>query len=138
MVEVTATYEGDLRCKAVHGPSGSTLLTDAPVDNHGKGQAFSPTDLLAAALPCCIMTIMGIVAQRHGLELRGMRATTQKVMSTDAPRRIAGLKTVLRVPLPADHPRRAQLENAAHTCPVHGSLAAGIDASIEFVWEGAG
>lgn len=136
MVEVTATYEGELRCKAVHGPSGGTLLTDAPTDNHGKGQAFSPTDLLAAALPCCIMTIMGIVAQRHGLNLRGMRATTQKLMSTDAPRRIASLKTVLHVPLPASHAQRQQLENAAHTCPVHRSLAAGIDASIEFVWEG--
>ena len=136
MVEITVRYEGNLRCKATHGPSGSTLLTDAPKDNHGKGEAFSPTDLVAAALPSCIMTIMGIVAQRHGVALEGMTATTQKVMATDPPRRIGSLKTVVRVPLPADHPQRQQLENAAHTCPVHKSLSAGIDAPIEFVWAG--
>ena len=136
MVEVTARYEGNLRCKATHGPSGAVILTDAPTDNHGKGEAFSPTDLVAAALPCCIMTIMGIVAQRHGLALEGMTAVTRKEMATEGLRRIRSLRTVITVPLPADHPQRALLENAASTCPVHKSLAAGVDAPIEFVWKG--
>jgi len=136
MVRLSTTYEGGLRCRAVHGPSGATLVTDAPVDNHGKGESFSPTDLVATALGACMMTIMGIAAERHGLDLTGMKAETEKVMSTDPPRRIASLKTRLTLPLPPDHPQRQLLEQAAHTCPVHKSLAAGIDAPIEFVWAG--
>jgi putative redox protein len=136
MVNVSTTYEGGLRCRAVHGPSGAVLVTDAPVDNHGKGESFSPTDLVATALGACMMTIMGIVAERHGIPLAGMTAETEKVMSQSPPRRIAGLKTRLTVPLPADHPQRQLLEQAALTCPVHKSLAAGIEAPIEFVWTG--
>jgi uncharacterized OsmC-like protein len=136
MVEITVRYEGELRCTAHHGPSGSTLLTDAPVDNHGKGEAFSPTDLLAAALPSCMMTIMGIVAAREGIDLRGMTATTTKLMSTDAPRRIASLRTVIAVPLAQGSPAREKLERAAHTCPVHASLRESIDAAVEFVYSG--
>jgi uncharacterized OsmC-like protein len=136
MVPVTVRYEGQLRCRAVHGPSGTAIHTDAPVDNHGKGEAFSPTDLLAAALPACMMTIMGIVAERHGIDLVGMTARCEKVMATDLPRRIAALRTVIEVPIAADHPQRAALENAAHTCPVPKSLRADLDASVEFVWKG--
>ena len=135
MVKVTSRYEGGLRCSAVHGPSGTTLVTDAPVDNHGKGESFSPTDLVATSLGACMMTIMGIVAERHGLDLTGMTAETEKVM-TAAPRRIASLRTRITVPLPADHPQRQPLEQAAHTCPVHKSLHPEIDAAIEFVWQG--
>ena len=83
-----------------------------------------------------MMTIMGIVAERHGLDLTGMRAETVKEMSKDPPRRIAGLRTRLTVPLPADHPQRQLLEQAAHTCPVHKSLDPTIDAAIEFIWAG--
>jgi uncharacterized OsmC-like protein len=136
MVEVTARYEGDLRCAATHGPSKTTIFTDAPVDNHGKGERFSPTDLVAAALPACIMTIIGIVAERHGLDVRGMRASVRKEMSPAPPRRIARLPVRVEIPLPADHPQRQMLENAAHTCPVHKSLAAEIESPIEFVWTG--
>ena len=136
MVRLTSTYEGGLRCRAVHGPSGTTLITDAPVDNHGKGESFSPTDLVATALGACMMTIMGIVAERHGLDLKGMTAETVKEMSKDMPRRIASLRTRLTIPLPADHPHRSMLEQAAQTCPVHKSLAPEIDAAIEFVWTG--
>ena len=136
MVKLTTTYEGQLRCRAEHGPSGTTLITDAPVDNHGRGESFSPTDLVATALGACMMTIMGIAAERHGINLVGMQAETIKEMSKDMPRRIAGLRTRLTIPLPADHPQRALLENAAHTCPVHKSLASEIDAAIEFVWAG--
>lgn len=136
MVSLTTTYEGHLRCRAQHGPSGTTLLTDAPVDNHGRGEAFSPTDLVAVALGACMMTVMGIAAERHGLDLAGMKAETVKEMSVDPPRRIASLRTKLTIPLPQDHPKRQLLEQAALTCPVHKSLAAGIDAAIEFVWSG--
>lgn len=134
MVEITVRYEGNLRCEAKHGPSGTTLLTDAPIDNHGKGESFSPTDLLATALPSCMMTIMGIVAEREGIDLRGMTAVTHKVMSTDAPRRIASLRTVINLPIPADSPHRAKLEQAAHSCPVSKSLRDSIDAGVEFVY----
>jgi len=136
MVKVTSTYEGGLRCRAVHGPSGTTLVTDAPVDNHGKGESFSPTDLVATALGACMMTIMGIVAERHGLDLAGMTAETEKLMTSAPPRRIASLRTRLTIPLPADHPQRQLLEQAAHTCPVHKSLHPEIDAAIEFAWTG--
>jgi putative redox protein len=136
MVRLTTTYEGGLRCRAVHEPSGATLLTDAPVDNHGRGESFSPTDLLATSLGTCMMTIMGIAAERHGIDLAGMTAETTKEMATDPPRRIAALRTRITVPLPADHPQRALLEQAALGCPVHRSIAAGIDAAVEFVWRG--
>ena len=91
MVTITVNYEGNLRCKATHGPSGTTLITDAPTDNHGKGESFSPTDLVATALPACVLTIMGIAAQKHGLNLEGMSAVTTKEMSAAPPRRIARL-----------------------------------------------
>jgi len=136
MVKVSTVYEGGLRCRATHGPSGTAVVTDAPVDNHGKGESFSPTDLVATALGACMMTIMGIVAERHGLDLAGMTAETEKVMSTQPPRRIASLRTRLAIPLPADHPQRQALEQAAHTCPVHKSLHPDIDAAIEFLWTG--
>jgi hypothetical protein len=136
MVKLISTYEGGLRCRASHGPSGTTLVTDAPVDNHGKGESFSPTDLVATALGACMMTIMGIVADRRGLDLAGMTAATEKVMTDAPPRRIASLKTKITIPLPADHEHRAALEQAALTCPVHKSLHPEIDAAIEFVWTG--
>lgn len=136
MVEITMQYRGSLRCEATHGPSNSTILTDAPVDNHGRGEAFSPTDLVGAALGTCMMTIMGIYAERHGLDLSGMTARTVKEMSTTAPRRIASLRTTLTVPIAADHPQREGLERAARSCPVHHSLHPDIDGAIEFVWTG--
>jgi len=136
MVSVSTLYEGQLRCRAEHGPSQATLVTDAPLDNHGKGESFSPTDLVAVAFGACMMTIMGIAAQRHGIDLAGMKAETLKEMSTVPPRRIASLRTRLTIPLPADHPQRLLLEQAAHACPVHKSLSPEIDAAIEFVWTG--
>ena len=135
MVEITARYEGNLRCSLTHGPSGTVIETDAPVDNHGKGERFSPTDLVAAALPACMMTIIGIVAERHGLDVRGMTASVGKEMSAAPPRRISRLPVRIEIPLPADHPQRAMLENAAHTCPVHKSLGADVESPIEFVWK---
>jgi putative redox protein len=136
MVTLTTTYEGGLRCRASHGPSGTTLFTDAPVDNHGKGESFSPTDLVATALGACMMTIIGIVADRRNLDLAGMTVETEKAMTAAPPRRIASLKTRITIPLPADHEDRPALEQAALTCPVHKSLHPEIDAAVEFVWTG--
>lgn len=135
-VEITVDYEGQLRCRAVHGPSKNELLTDAPADNMGKGEAFSPTDLVAAALATCIITTIGIVAQRKGFEVKNMRAHIEKHMSTDSPRRIVKLPVKIWISLPPDHPERPLIEKTAHGCPVHQSLRSDIDIPVEFVWEG--
>jgi uncharacterized OsmC-like protein len=118
MVKITIGYAGGLHCNATHGPSGSTLGTDAPVDNHGKGETFSPTDLVATALGACMATVMGIYAERHGIDLTGMRVEVQKEMSADAPRRIVRLITEIWMPVPHD----PVLERTALTCPVRQSL----------------
>lgn len=136
MVTTTTRYLGGLRCEATHGPSRQSILTDAPVDNHGKGEAFSPTDLVAAALSSCALTIMAIAAERHGIVLEGATATTTKEMSKDSPRRIARLATTIRVPLSATHPKRQLLEQSALSCPVHHSLGEGVAAPISFEWVG--
>ena len=136
MVEITTTYEGQLRCRATHGPSQNELITDAPADNMGKGEAFSPTDLVATALATCILTTIGIVAQRKGFEIKSMRARAEKHMSTDAPRRIVKIPVTIWISLPPDHPERPLIEKAAHGCPVHQSVRADMEMPIEFVWEG--
>ncbi len=136
MVTITSTYDGGLRCTATHGPSGVKLITDAPLDNHGKGESFSPTDLVATAVANCMMTVMGIAAERHGIDLKGTIVTIGKEMSSDLPRRIVDLKSVMTIPLPSDHPQRALLENAAKACPVKQSLSPEVDASVEFHWAG--
>jgi uncharacterized OsmC-like protein len=136
MVKIDIRYEGGLRCAAKHGPSGQTLHTDAPVDNHGRGESFSPTDLVATALGTCMATIMGIIAERHQIDLRGMEIEVTKEMSADAPRRIAKLWTKIKVPLPPDHPQRALLENGALTCPVHKSLGGEMEKPVDFEWAG--
>ena len=137
MVEVHIQYLGELRCEAEHAPSRTTILTDAPVDNHGRGEAFSPTDLVATALGTCIVTTMGIFAQRHGIELRGTKITVQKEMTSVPTRRIARLACELLFPLPASHPHREALERAAHTCPVHQSLHPEVEKPIRFLWADA-
>jgi uncharacterized OsmC-like protein len=136
MVKVSIRYEGGLRCVATHGPSGQHVFTDAPVDNHGRGESFSPTDLVATALGGCMATIMGIVAQRHDIDLKGMEVEVTKEMSADMPRRIARLNTIIRIPLAADHPKRTLLENGALTCPVHQSLSAEMEKPVVFEWVG--
>lgn len=133
---MTFRYEGGLRCVAQHGPSGSTLSTDAPRDNLGLGESFSPTDLVATALGTCIATTMAIVAKRKGYDLPGITADVEKHMSDDAPRRIAKVVCRLRVPLPPDHPDRAVLEAAAHGCPVHRSLHPDVVKEIFIEWVG--
>jgi putative redox protein len=136
MVEVNVTYDGGLRCRALHGPSGMELTTDAPRDNMGKGEAFSPTDLMATALATCVATTMAIVANRKGYDLPGLTVHVEKHMTTEPPRRVARLPLIVTVPLPADHPDRELLEKTAHGCPVHRSIHPDCEMPIEFVWNG--
>ena len=136
MVKVDISYTGDLHCDATHGPSKSKLATDAPTDNKGKGESFSPTDLVATALGTCMSTIMGMRAEELGVDLRGMTVSVQKEMAQDAPRRIAGLPSEVHIPLPPDSPHREALEQAALNCPVHKSLPAEINRPTKFFWEG--
>lgn len=130
MVRVHARYLGDLRCEATHEPSGNSLITDAPVDNHGKGEAFSPTDLLATALGTCILTTMAISARKHGLDIAPASCTVDKEMSTEPPRRVARLTVELTLPTHIPPDRRPALEAAAKACPVHHSLHPGIDLRV--------
>ena len=136
MVTLSASYEGDLHCRLTHGPSGGTLSTDAPADNHGRGETFSPTDLCGAALISCIATIMAIKARSLGLELKGMTLSVEKHMSSESPRRILRLPVTVDVPVPVSPEQRVSLERAAHGCPVHRSLHPDIDKPLTFRWRG--
>ncbi len=136
-VEIRISYQGALRCHARHGPSGTELHTDAPVDNQGRGQSFSPTDLVATALGSCMLTIMGIVAERHGIDLRGTTVCVEKHMVADPERRIGSLPVTIRVPQRLAAADRARLEAAALGCPVHRSLGDGVERPVHFEW-GAG
>lgn len=130
----TVTYLGEFRTEAKHLHSGTTILTDAPLDNQGKAEAFSPTDLCATSLASCAMTIMGISARNHGLDISGTVAEVTKIMAAD-PRRIAGV--TIRFVMPPNgfsDTQKQILEKAARTCPVSFSLAEGVEQVMEFVW----
>jgi putative redox protein len=135
MVTITGEYQGDLHCSAVHGPSGTALATDAPKDNQGRGESFSPTDLVATAFATCIATTMAIVGRRHGVDIGRVRYEVTKEMSTDGPRRISRLRARLWMPPAARAVPQGELEKAANACPVHQSLAASIEKAIELIWE---
>ena len=122
MTTITSTYLGGLRCSSVHGPSGSVLLSDAPIDNQGKGEAFSPTDLLATALATCILTILGIVAERQGWRLEGSEVRIEKTMTTEGPRMVALLEAWISLQSQLDPDQRAVLHRAGESCPVKLSL----------------
>ncbi len=135
-VEISATYAGELRVDATHGPSGISLHTDAPTDNGGKGASFSPTDLVATALGTCVLTIIGLFAERHELDLRGTKILVTKEMVNKPVRRIGSLRTTVTLEPGAveDQQLRERMEAAANKCPVHQSLHSDIDAPIEFVY----
>ncbi len=135
MVSISVEYTGGLHCRAVHGPSQATLETDAPTDNMGKGEEFSPTDLVATALATCILTTMAIVAERNQIKLQGATATVEKEMA-NSPRRIGKLTSEVHLPLPPNHPQRELLETTGLGCPVHRSLAAEMERPTQFFWEG--
>lgn len=132
VVTISLDYQDDLHTRAVHGPSGKVLETDAPKDNEGRGESFSPTDLLATALGACMMTIMGIVARRHQIGLKGARVTVDKHMQTEPVRRIGKLVVNFQMPAGISTKHRQILENAAFTCPVHKSLHPDIEIPVEF------
>jgi len=132
----TVIYEGDLRTVATHLHSGSVIETDAPTDNQGKAERFSPSDLVATALGSCMTTIMGIKARDMEVDIRGMKIEIQKIMKAD-PRRIGAILLTFHFPkeLQADQKQRTILERAAKTCPVMYSINPEIDVQIDFRWE---
>ena len=134
MVEIRMRYEGDLHCVSVHGPSGTDLATDAPVDNQGRGESYSPTDLVATALGTCMLTTMGIVARKNGWNMNGASASVEKSMVADPVRRIAKLEVKVRMPEVLDEAARKTLEQTAETCPVQKSISSAIQVPIEFEW----
>lgn len=116
------TYRGNLRTEATHLQSGDTIITDAPLDNKGKGEAFSPTDLVAAALGSCILTLIGISAEAHNFDIQGTKVDITKTMVSN-PRRIGEIEVILNLPHDNYSPREKRLiESAARTCPVSKSL----------------
>lgn len=134
MVPQHLLYLGELRMEAVHGPSGVRLVTDAPVDNHGRGQSFSPTDLVVTALSTCAVTTAAIALQKHDIRLDGAKIYSEKHMSTDPPRRI--VRIVVHIDLPAGfpHDRRPLLESTARQCPVARSLHPDLDVEMTFAY----
>ena len=124
-------YKGQLRTEAKHLRSGTVIVTDAPIDNQGKGEAFSPTDLVATALASCMITIMGIVAERDGIDIEGVTADVDKIMSKE-PRRIGEIKIIITFKSKLTTDQREKLERAAKTCPVSGSLHEDLKETIEF------
>jgi putative redox protein len=129
------TYLGDLRTEAVHIQSNTTIITDAPTDNQGKGEAFSPTDLCATSLATCMITIMGISARNHELDIKGTTAEVVKIMGSN-PRKIAAIEIVLKMP-PNNFSERNRklLEAAGRSCPVSLSLGADVEQRIRFDWD---
>ena len=134
MVKIDVNYEGELHCKATHGPSGTELFTDAPKDNQGRGESFSPTDLVATALGSCMLTVMGILARTLNINIDGSTARVEKEMSATAPRRIQRLTVNIHVPHALSQEDREKFERAAHTCPVHKSLHPEIEVPLRFTW----
>ena len=125
------TYEGNLRTKAVHLESGSSLDTDAPKDNQGLGEKFSPTDLVCASLASCMLTIMGIAMQKYNIDLKGTTASVKKTLGTE-PRMISQIDIIVNFPTSYDDKIKIILERAANNCPVHKSLSNQIEKNIKF------
>lgn len=136
MVEMSVVYEGGFHCLATHGPSGATLPTDAPKDNLGKGEAFSPTDLATVALAACMVTTMAIAAKKKGLaiNLTGAKARVVKHMTTEPPRRIAKIEVALEIATPAPSDDRVFLVETALNCPVALSLHPDVEVDVLFHW----
>jgi uncharacterized OsmC-like protein len=132
MVSMTGTYQGELRTEVTHLRSGIKIITDAPPDNNGKGEAFSPTDLACAALSSCMMTLMGIMAQREGIDLAGLKSEIVKIMANN-PRKIAEVQIAFtHVNLVATDVQKEKLKHAALTCPVALSLSENIKQTVTF------
>jgi putative redox protein len=136
MVKSTGIYQGELHCQLTHGPSGQVIATDAPKDNHGRGAAFSPTDLTTASFASCLVTTMAIAARtKLGFDLTGVRWEVTKEMSTDLPRRIVRIATTVWLPCSRSQDPAGVLEKAALNCPVHHSLHPEIERPVVFHWQ---
>lgn len=122
MVKMNIVYEGGLHCQLTHGPSGSVIETDAPVDNHGKGERFSPTDMLCASLGACILTTLGIWGNKHGVNVDGSKAQVIKEMVTEPTRRVGKITVNMQMAKGIPQEKRVMVERVAHACPVHKSL----------------
>lgn len=132
MTTLTAVYQGDLRTQATHTRSGNSMITDAPPDNNGKGEAFSPTDLVCTALSTCMLTTMGIWAAREGVDMKDMKADVIKTMASN-PRKIAGIQIILsQQNLKATAEQKDKLKNIALTCPVALSLHESVLQTVSF------
>ena len=127
------TYLGNLRAESVHIKSGNSYITDAPTDNNGKGEAFSPTDTVATGLASCMLTVMGIKAREMNVDMSGTTAEVTKTMASN-PRRISKIEVVLNFPFEADNKTKKVLEHIANTCPVNQSLHPDIERDITFNW----
>jgi putative redox protein len=134
MVEISMSYVGQLRCTATHGPSGNQFNTDAPKDNMGKGESFSPTDLVATALGTCMLTTMAIVAQRHGIAFEGATAKVGKEMVASPTRRVGQLTVEVSVPMDHSQENERRLRAAALSCPVFKSLNPDVKVPVTFYW----
>ena len=134
MVEMRLYYEGGLHTRAQHGPSGATLATDAPVDNRGKGEAFSPTDLLATSLASCMLTTMAIRGESDGWRIDGATARVEKHMALEPRRRIGRVVVELGMPAGVPAPARGPLEQAARGCPVASSLGPQVEIDLSIRW----
>lgn len=133
MTKFSLTYEGSLRTKCTHEDNQSVLCTDAPKDNHGKGECFSPTDLLALSLGSCILTVMGIAAEKRGISLAGLSAVVEKEMKGHPQRRIGKVVVDVYGPMLSEEERKI-LEEIAHQCPVGRSLHPDVEQKISFHW----
>ena len=131
MVRIEAVYDGNLRCSATHIPSGQTLVTDAPVDNMGKGQSFSPTDLLATSMLNCMMTIIAIAADSRDLDVSGMSGSVEKHMAS-GPRRVSKLEVEISLPTDLNSEDRAWLIKRGLACPVHKSVSQEMEVEVQF------
>lgn len=134
MITSTVEYKGNLRTEAIHLESGTKIITDAPKDNHGNGESFSPTDLMATSLSSCMLSIMGIVAKRDNIDIVGIKTEVTKIMYSE-PRRVGEIYVKLTMPKNNySEKERNLLEHAAHTCPVAKSLHPDIIQKIEFIY----
>ena len=131
MVRIGAVYDGNLRCSATHIPSVQTLVTDAPVDNMGKGQSFSPTDLLATSMLNCMMTIIAIAADSRELDVSGMSGSVEKHMAS-GPRRVSKLEVEISLPTDLNSEDRAWLIKRGLACPVHKSVSQEMEVEVQF------
>ncbi len=134
MATITAEYLGNLRMSVTHHESNTTIITDAPVDNGGEGRSFSPTDLCATSLATCAMTIIGLYASAHGLDVQGAKLEIVKVMS-QSPRRIAKIEVIITMPKNdySDKDKKA-MENCINACPVHHSLHPEVEKVFTVIW----